>query len=212
MNPSKQIEDIFSDDQLCKLVDWFKENWLTDEWYHAAFYVLLILCTGMRRNEAGTIALEQISLKPTPLIYLPNTKTRNTRSVEILPQFDRYFIQRVEERMEVNAYWLFKSRRLWRKPCGHQTMHKWWTSVMKELGFNGLTPKSGRHTFATYSGKIPFRNEDQGTVEHMNVLDVQAQLGHTSLKTTGDYYYHSIPGTRMPRGGESWRPTWQERL
>jgi integrase len=205
------FDGIFRDDELVRLVRWFKNHHQINEWFYPAFYCLLILCTGMRKMECATIKLEHIASEPTPLIYLPTTKNGKARTVEILPHFEPFFLERFRFLEETGSRFLFTGKHAW-NPVSHQQPQLWWERVMDAVKIRRLSIKAGRASFATYAPLIPFESKDGTQVFCMSMHGVQAQLGHSSITTTAKYYYRSIPGTRFPREGRIWSPNWPNEL
>jgi integrase len=215
-------ELIFTDDELCQFWEWFNDHWSDEDWYYRAFYVGLILCTGLRMSEARQIKVEHCSTFPVPLIYIPkeSAKQGKPREVEMLPQFEPLFVQRI---MELRADWkrrhphvtpfIFPGQSKWPnyKSISPETGDNWWTEVIEAAGLRYLPTHTGRRCFATYARKISFQ-DDSGANRYMSDMDLQQQLGHTDLATTAKCYVQSIPGSRFPRNGEVWAPKWPDKI
>jgi integrase len=211
-------ELIFTDDELCQFWAWFNEHWTDEDWYYRAFYVGLILCTGLRMSEARQVRLEHCTTFPVPLIYVVGKGDR-PREVEMLPQFEPLFIKRIEEHRKgwsseehANPY-MFAGQSKWPNyTCiAPKTADNWWHEVLEAVGIRHLPTHTGRRSFATYAPKIPFPDAN-GVARYITPKDLQGQLGHANIEMTANLYQQSIPGSRFPRNGEVWAPKWPDMI
>jgi integrase len=161
---------------------------------------LCLLRTGMRLGEA-------IALKPGDLDFLNkvilvqrnfpgkqvvSTKTNRKRQVDMSPQLEKVLGDYLEKRMEIASEkgwdnppeWLFFNEE-------GGLIDQWnlrkrvFYPCLEKVGLRRITPHDLRHTYATLRIQAGH-----------SIPDVSRQLGHSSIRTTIDTYYHWMPGTK----------------
>jgi len=200
-----------SDSELCAFFQWYNAHSLEEP----AFYCALILCTGLRRDEARRLRVKDCKTIPYGIIWVRNGKGGKDRDVEVLPEFNPHYERYVKMRRNQGYTFLFggyKKNRFGKlmaedRPPAQRTVQRWWNSTMEKAGID-LPDKRmggihlGRRTYASWVPHIPYRGED-GT-HKMDIFSLAAQLGHATLNTTARYYHATPAGTRHRGRAPEW--------
>ena len=144
--------------------------------------VLIALYTGFRPQELAVLEVDNVFLDENKLVGGMKTEAGTDRVVPIHPA-----IKNLVERRYIQATEKFHSDRLFNDPKGQQgtrmTYDKYrnrFMFVMREMGFEGLTPHCTRHTFATQAKRSGM---DAGIIKRI--------LGHSlSGDITESVYIH----------------------
>ncbi len=135
----------------------------------------ILLYTGMRRGELFKIEWRDINLAEA-FIFLRKeiTKTNTARTLPMLSNVKAIFERLVKEAGEVNQ----KGKVFEGIKSQDTALSKQFNEVCKELGFEGLTIHSLRHTYSTRVAE-----------SQINAFVQKALLGHSKLTMT-DRYTH----------------------
>lgn len=165
---------IFSDAELCQWFEWARRNEANPYWYAKIMEVRIVLGAGLRIAEVLRLHADDIT--PEGLITIWKSKTRRQRSVKASPEllpYLRQFLLKME------------NRPLFGEITTTRTLQLWWDECMEAAGIPKHRKRGchgGRHTYASFelaSGRL-------------NIVELQAQLGHVSVTMTLQKYAHSI--------------------
>jgi len=187
-----------------KLNDWIDNG--DRQHKKMAFYVALLLSTGMRCAEAAQLKLEGCLTQPQPVIWLEKEDSqtkKHARWVGIFPPFRKRFAQYIEERKQEGGTYLFPGY-LPRQPIQRNQAMRWWTTILKEAGIRHMGSHAARRTFATWMPHVIFETEHGP--QRMNSETLSQTLGH-SRDIMFKHYQKPMPGLIFPGDGQ---PEWVE--
>lgn len=162
----KQIK-VINDKQLIELIDYSRQNLE----HKQLLIVLLLISTGIRRNELVNIKISNIEFDK-KRIYLEYTKSKKTRYIFINDEM----ISLIKKTINTNSQktYLFENKNGKVQDASYITGLLFY--IKKKLDFQVLSPHKLRHTYATYLLKNG-ANQEQ----------VRRLLGHTDFKMTKRY-------------------------
>lgn len=133
-------------------------------------YYVLGLHTGMRLGEISAIRVRDIIRYPSPMIFIPNSKTRRSRYVPLSGLAAQIVADRLEGKQE-------ETRLL--DAVHKTTASEWFNESCKEAQVSDFTFHCLRHTFASFmlSKGVP-------------IYKVSKMLGHSTVVTTEQHYGH----------------------
>lgn len=165
---------IYSDAELCQWFEWAARNGSDPYWYDKIMEVRIVLGAGLRISEV--LALHARDITPNGLITIWKSKTRRQRSVKTSPELLPY-LRQFSLKMENSP--------LFGEITTTRTLQLWWDECMGAAGIPKQCKRGchgGRHTYASFelaSGRL-------------NIVELQAQLGHVSVTMTLQKYAHAI--------------------
>lgn len=162
----KEIKAI-NDRQLITLINYVMEYLESKK----RLIVLLLVSTGIRRNELVNIKINNIDYE-NKRIYLDYTKNKKARYVYI----NDYMITLIKELIKDNkqSVYLFENKKGLQQSPNYITQLLYY--IKKELNFEILSPHKLRHTYATYLLKNGANQEE-----------VRRLLGHNDFRMTKRY-------------------------
>lgn len=221
--------DVWSDSELCRIFDWVNREWENRKLFNESMMVALAFCAGLRRMdmfgrpghpEEG-LTVKQCQTMPFPQIVLPHSKgpRRNggqgkRRHVELIPEFATKFRQRLERYRIDGKVFVFQRYGVHDKGVSARHANELWNHAMELAGVRNyfldendnpvpMGIRAARRTFATYARLLTYEGED-GQRYRIRLEDLQAQLGHTDIKTTAMHYLRSLPGQRWAPRKVEW--------
>lgn len=173
IKPQKQLPKFYTEQELDKLFDSFKDSEI--DIFQRAIFELLYAC-GLRVSELCQLTFNQINFENRMLRVLG--KGNKERLVPIA----KYSLQRIEEYLPIRKKWdKHHSHYLFINQRGNPISRQYVWSILhkkeQELGINlNYSPHTIRHTFATdlLAGGADLRT-------------VQELLGHSNIATTQIY-------------------------
>lgn len=139
-----------------------------------ADFLLLLLFTGLRVNEARTLRWTDINFK-SRVFRMEDTKNRSTHTLPMTASIRAIFERRRSER-EDTAKYVFPARGNGNLPA---SMSRTFERVCRETGFN-FTPHDLRRTFATVASELG-----------IDIYRIAATLNHRQRGVTASYVQKS---------------------
>lgn len=147
------------------------------KWKRKVMLVRFVLGCGLRIQECADLRIEDC--RDDGVLLVRKSKTHRQRYVKVSPELLPYFLRHIAQFKKGPFFrWeLYPDRHL-----DVRSLRRWWYEVMVEAGIRHCSPHIGRHTYATW----------ELASKRLQLYEVQAQLGHTSVDTTY-IYLHSSP-------------------
>ena len=159
-------KDIFSNDDIQKLVDDDSET---------AKVILMLICTGMRINELFQLPLEDYH--GDYVVGGEKTEAGRNRVIPIISEgrkyFD-YFAQRAKGSLLLSGYT--------GQHVAANFRRRDYYPLLERLGIRKMSPHSTRYTYTSWAVESDIK------AAHLKKI-----LGHKSITTTIDNYYHTTP-------------------
>ena len=178
----QKIIDVFSEDEVDALLALPTRD---------AAPLAVLLEAGLRKTEARNLLWRNSSLKRRR-VTVKNGKGGKDREIPMSARLAQLLAQlALDEDLKPEDHILYSERAggwaagYWRKtyrnsPQGSGTFARWWRRCLEEAGVRYRNPHTARHTFAT-----TWRNRG------LAADDLQILLGHASIQTTVDLYFHT---------------------
>lgn len=177
----EDIERHFPDEEYARLLRFCVEHQHDPKWEHIVFTTLFFAFTGVRLNEMRN--LEVADCLPLS-INIKRGKGGKRRGVEIAPEFRLCYERWLCRAREKNWKYLIQ---VGPKRPAERTIRYWMNYVAEGAGVRRFSPKFLRSNMVTW----------EGVLGRMNMVAIQAQMGHTDIATTSRYYLQSPLGTRF---------------
>lgn len=170
-------------------------------WKEKVFWARLLLCTGVRIEEATQILVSDCDENS---VFIFEGKGKKSRECEIWPCFQDHYTEYIQECRSLNQVYLFPGKRVKRWDVRKRgSRHKggicvrlgrnWWREVVVDLCLlRYLPPHHARKTHLSWSALV------------LDEFKMKKQSGHTKIKTTDVHYIFSIPGTRFRKIENPW--------
>lgn len=140
-----------------------------------ADFMLLLLFTGLRVNEARTLRWSDINFK-SGMFSMEDTKNHSTHTLPMTKSIEAVLKRRLNERVN-NAKYVFTARGERNLPA---SMSRTFERVCRETGFN-FTPHDLRRTFATVASEMG-----------VDVYRIGATLNHSKQGVTAGYIQTTV--------------------
>lgn len=171
--PSPKKTRVLSDVEIAKIWTMEDDKRLGD----TARIALIMIYTGMRINELLYMRRENVHLDQRYMVGGEKTEAGRDRPIPI----DKCIVPLIRYFLEGNmTEWLIPSAT--GTPRDHHVVRRSFSSLMKKLGIEGVTPHTCRHTAAS-----------RWAAQGMPIQSVKEILGHSSIQTTSDIYTHADP-------------------
>lgn len=167
--PENRRERILSREELAALMAKLDELIAQDlTWWAAPYLFKGLLLSGLRLSELAKRTWNEIDLEAGTL-FIPKAKNKKPRTVSL----SREMIALLSS-MPRRCDWAFPNTYLSGPFTG---CHKRWSSVLQELGIEGVRLHDLRHTVASYA-------MHEGGLSQREVMEL---LGHSNMSTTERY-------------------------
>lgn len=171
--PSPKKTRVLSDVEIARIWTMEDDKRLGD----TARITLIMIYTGMRINELLLMRRENVHLDQRYMIGGEKTAAGRDRPIPI----DKCIVPLIQHFLDGNtSEWLIPSAS--GIPRDHHVVRRSFSSLMKKLDIEGVTPHTCRHTAAS-----------RWAAQGMPIQSVKEILGHSSIQTTSDIYTHADP-------------------
>jgi integrase len=178
------VENYLNDEELKRLMAVLQ----TDHNRTVCLIIMLLLCTGVRKNEALLAEKKYISMD-TRVWRIPasSAKAKKMRSLPLSDAAMDVLRQAYSDSDSESAY-VFVNKRTG-KP--YTTIQKQWERIREKAGLKHCRLHDLRHTFASYLANSGH-----------SLFEIQTLLGHASPKVTMRYSHLSV-GTTLMKAADS---------
>lgn len=178
----------FTDSELCQIYLALPLLERQKKWRRACFLVRLALGSGLRSMEIRQLTYNDVLLdEEPPVLMVRNGKGGKARHVQVIPEFAPYLREWAQKMKGSNSLLLPSITKLGGRDLTARGISHLWYGVLKAAKVRVAGIHTARHTFATWE------------TQRLNMFQLQAALGHSSLLTTSAYYIHPIVGMNYNR-------------
>jgi len=108
MNNQYERLDFWADPELCAAWDQINFKWNLAGCFDETLALAIEFCSGLRRAELASLKVEDCQTVPFPMIYVRNGKGNKSREVELIPEVEAKFRDRIQYLTRAGNVWVFQ--------------------------------------------------------------------------------------------------------